>query len=125
MRAGQKTGFARRLRCAPTDAERVLWYRLRNRALIGAKFRRQHPIGPYVVDFVCVEARLVVELDGGQHAGCADDARRSALLRSLGYRVLRFWNHEVFEEREAVLEAIVAFLQATSPQPLSRKRERG
>jgi hypothetical protein len=76
MREGRKTGFARHLRRTMTDAERSIWHHLRNRAFMGCKFRRQHPIGAYVVDFVCLERRLVVELDGGQHAGDAGDEGR-------------------------------------------------
>jgi very-short-patch-repair endonuclease len=82
---------SRRLRHDQTDAERKLWGRLRDRQLFGAKFRRQHPIGPFIVDFCCPERLLVVELDGGQHATQEDaDRRRSDFLAGLGYRVLRF-----------------------------------
>lgn len=97
---------ARQLRRASTDTERALWRLLRDRRLGGAKFRRQQPLGPYIVDFVCLAARLVVEADGGQHAGCASDAVRDAWLASQGFRVLRFWNNEVLRNAEGVLLTI-------------------
>ena len=106
MREGHKRDAARRLRKAMTDAEHRLWHRLRNRRLAGGKFRRQHPVGPYVVDFACVEARLVVELDGGQHAGSLADAVRTRFLAAKGWRVLRFWNDDALLRTEAVLAAI-------------------
>ncbi|MBM3524995.1 MAG: endonuclease domain-containing protein [Alphaproteobacteria bacterium] len=102
--------FARAARKVPTDAERRLWWRLRARQL-GVKFRRQVPLGPYVVDFVCFEARLVVECDGGQHAESALDATRDAWFEREGYRVLRFWNHEVLRETDAVIERIWKVVQ--------------
>ena len=90
-----------------TDAERRLWYHLKLRQLDGQKFRKQAPIGEYVVDFVCHESKLIVELDGGQHASDVEyDEKRTEWLNSRGYRVLRFWNFQVFEELEPVLEAI-------------------
>src|SRR5690242_13265404 len=97
MRGARTTSTtrARRLRRDATDAERRLWYRLRARQIDGAKFVRQEPIGPYVADFVCREQRLVVELDGGQHATDKRDAMRDDWLRQHGYRVLRFWNNDV------------------------------
>ena len=99
--------FVRDLRRHPTDAERHLWYRLRLHQLGGFKFRRQRPIGPYVCDFVCVGASLVVELDGSQHVTqAAYDKERDAFLRKRGYRVLRFWNQDVLSKTEAVLETI-------------------
>ena len=99
---------ARRLRREPTDAERLLWYRLRARRLRGHKFRRQHPVGPYFADFACVEAMLVVELDGGQHAARVGyDERRTAFLKGQGFRVLRFWNNDVFGNLDGVLSTIV------------------
>ena len=102
---------ARALRRDLTDAERLIWCRLRNRGLYGHKFRRQHPVGPYVVDFVCIEERLVVEIDGGQHAEqAARDEMRSVFLKAKGYRVLRFWNNEVMANIEGVLAAIAAAL---------------
>jgi very-short-patch-repair endonuclease len=99
--------FARQLRKNMTDAERWLWYELRARRFDTSKFRRQASIGPYIVDFVCFESKLVVELDGGQHASQVNfDGTRTAWLNSQGFRVLRFWNHQLFEESEAVLETI-------------------
>ncbi len=103
---------AQRLRSEATDAERHLWQGMKGRQLAGAKFRRQHVLGPYVVDFVCLEQRLVVELDGGQHAENETyDDERTRWLQGQGYRVLRFWNNEVFEETEAVLRAILDALE--------------
>ncbi len=106
---------ARRLRAVGTEVERRLWARLRNRQLGGAKFRRQHPLGDYVVDFVCRESCLVVELDGGQHGEDTQrraDARRTEYLESLGYRVLRFWNNEVIENIEGVLQRIAEHIRS-------------
>src|SRR5262245_48292532 len=95
---------ARHLRRDQTDAERKLWARLRDRQLFGAKFRRQHPIGRFVADFCCAERLLVVELDGGQHATQREaDRRRSDFFAAKGYRVIRFWDHEVLQEADAVL----------------------
>ncbi|MCK9516521.1 MAG: endonuclease domain-containing protein [Ottowia sp.] len=89
-----------------TDAERVLWRHLRARRLAGGKFRRQHPLGPYVVDFVNLAARLVIEVDGGQHSGSAHDRARDRWLQRQGFRVLRFWNNDVLQHTEGVLQAI-------------------
>ncbi|MDQ3558143.1 MAG: endonuclease domain-containing protein [Pseudomonadota bacterium] len=102
--------MARRLRRDETDAERRLWRRLSGRELGRFKFVRQVPIGPYVVDFLCRANRLIVEVDGAQHADNAKDVNRTAFLNQRGYFVLRFWNHEVLCEREAVLDAILAVL---------------
>jgi very-short-patch-repair endonuclease len=90
-----KTSRARRLRRSSTDAERRLWYRIRPRALAGHKFVHQEPIGRYVVDFVCRERRLIIELDGGQHATNERDVVREQWLTAQHYRVLRFWNNDV------------------------------
>lgn len=104
--------FARTLRGNQTDAERKLWSFLRMRQLAGHKFRRQHSIGPYTVDFCCPRESLVVELDGGQHAEQRErDARRTSSLKSRGYRVLRFWDHEVLSDMEAVTRALLANLE--------------
>ena len=104
--------FAKVLRRKGTDAERLLWSRLRNRQLAGYRFRRQRPIGNYVCDFVCLSDRVVVELDGSQHVDQADyDARRDSFLRANGYRVLRFWNGDVMDRLDAVLETIFQALQ--------------
>jgi very-short-patch-repair endonuclease len=104
---------AKRLRSRSTDAERKLWSRLRNRQLAGAKFRRQVPIGRYVVDFICFEAALVVEVDGGQHAARVDhDVARTAWLEREGYRVVRFWNNDVLQNIEGVLLEVETRLAA-------------
>ena len=116
MRQGQKRNRARELRAAMTDAERLLWRCLRMRQLGAHRFRRQVPVGPYIVDFACLRARLVVEVDGGQHAGSSGDRRRDAFLRAAGFRVLRFWNHEVLAQPEAVCAVILARL-APGPPP--------
>lgn len=109
---------AKFLRKNQTDVERRLWYVLRNRQLSGYKFRRQHPFLPYVVDFVCLECKLVIEVDGGQHADTAtQDKVRTIFLQDLGYRVLRFWNNEVIENLDGVLTVILAALVNPSPQP--------
>jgi len=109
---------ARRLRRDQTDAEAKLWARLRTRQFCGLKFRRQHPIGPYVADFCCVERGLVVELDGGQHATQAEaDQKRSIFLEQRGYRVLRFWDNEVLVSPDAALEQIVWDLNNPHPDP--------
>ncbi len=100
---------ARALRHELSDAERALWKHLRNRSLGGAKFRRQHPIGPFIADFCCVEARLIVEIDGGQHdEQVKQDGRRPAFMTAQGYRVIRFWNNEVLQSLEGVLQRIEA-----------------
>ena len=99
----------RRLRQESTDAERLLWRLLRNRQLIGVKFRRQHQFGPYILDFYCPERRLAIEVDGGQHAYdgmAARDAARTEYLETRGIRVLRFTNLQVSQEANAVAEAI-------------------
>ena len=101
---------ARVLRRGMTDAERRLWAVLRGRRLQGYKFRRQHPLGPFIADFACIEHRLVIEADGGQHADNAADQRRTAWLESRGWRVLRFWNDNVLADTEGVQEAILQAL---------------
>ncbi len=113
MRAGAKLKYARTLRARMTDAERLLWSRFRRRQVLGHRFRRQVPIGPYIVDFLCVELRVVIEVDGGQHAESADDARRDSWLASNGYRVLRYWNNDVLQRTDEVLAAILDALQET------------
>jgi very-short-patch-repair endonuclease len=110
----------RTLRNTATDAERVLWQRLKGRQLERCKFRRQHPFGDFIVDFACLERRIVVELDGSQHFDAtAYDEARSKFLRASGFVVLRFWNNEVFGEIEGVLEVIrrelVARVRTPSP----------
>ncbi|MFO1422920.1 MAG: DUF559 domain-containing protein [Candidatus Competibacteraceae bacterium] len=110
--------FARELRRQQTDAESLIWMLLRDRRLAGCKFRRQHPVAPYILDFYCHEAKLAVELDGGQHAeNHAYDAERDAFLQAQGIRVLRFWNNQVLAETEGVLEVIWQALQSRAPSP--------
>lgn len=96
----------RRLRKAMTDAEQHLWHVLRARQFEGCKFHRQYPCGDYVLDFVCVERMLVVEVDGGQHSGAASDAMRDRSLAGAGFEVLRFWNHDVLQQRDVVGDEI-------------------
>ena len=104
---------ARELRKNPTEAERVLWQHIRRRQLGGYRFRRQQPLGEYIVDFFCFEKRLVVEIDGGQHSERVSyDTARTASLKSRGFRVLRFWNNQVLGETEAVKQAILEALSS-------------
>ncbi len=99
-----------------TEAEKKLWRRLRQRELNGHRFRRQVPIGPFIVDFACLAARVVVEVDGGQHLDDARrDERRTAWLEERGYRVVRFWNPDVLTNTEGVLEGILSALSSTPP----------
>ena len=101
--------FARNLRQNLTPAERLLWSPLRRRQVSGFKFRRQHMIGSYICDFVCAEARVVIELDGSQHLDCAPyDANRDRFLQSQGYRILRFWNGDVLKQTESIVDTIFA-----------------
>ncbi|MFT3810440.1 MAG: DUF559 domain-containing protein [Micropepsaceae bacterium] len=116
-------GFARQMRRALTEAETILWSRLRKREQPGALFRRQHPIGPYIADFACVAARLVVELDGATHgsdAELAHDARCDACLTAEGWQVMRFPNEEVFRALGGVLDAIHAAVAKRAPSVASR-----
>ena len=117
----QNIPFARQLRVTATDAEARLWLHLRNRMLGGFKFRRQFPVGPYIADFVCIDRKLIVELDGGQHADNPADERRTRFLELRGYRVIRFWNPDVLSNTDGVLEMILLELQK-APHP-SRRRE--
>jgi very-short-patch-repair endonuclease len=105
--------FARKLRNTPTDAEMRLWSRLRRKQLDGFRFRRQQPMGRYIVDFFCPEARLIVEVDGGQHAD--EGPARSDWLTARGYRVIRFWNNDVLGNTEGVVLAILGALRAALP----------
>jgi very-short-patch-repair endonuclease len=121
--------FARRMRAEPTDAERVLWQRLRHDiTLVGSHFRRQAVIGPFIVDFASRRAKLVIELDGGQHDWQqASDASRTNRIEAAGYRVLRFWNNEVLGNLEGVLNEIQRALPPTpdpSPQGGGEPRQR-
>ncbi|WP_173983947.1 endonuclease domain-containing protein [Magnetospirillum sp. SS-4] len=106
---------ARQLRYVMTDAERRLWSALRGRRLEGCKFCRQHPLGPFVLDFACVAHHLVVEVDGGQHADSEADRSRTAWLESQGWRVIRFWNNEVLSNIDGVAATILAALEAPHP----------
>ena len=118
---GQTNDFtkpaAKDLRKSMTDAERKLWQRLRG-AQLGVKFRRQHPFENYVLDFVCIERRLVIEVDGSQHMDEQEyDVKRTARLRQAGFTVLRIWNNEVLNETDAVVQAIWDVLNPSPPQP--------
>ena len=108
---------ARALRAQMTDAERKLWLALRDRRFAGVKFRRQAPVGPFIADFICFDARLVIEVDGGQHADSSSDARRDAWFAKNGFRVLRFWNNDVLLNTEGVLTAILDALAPVAPEP--------
>ena len=110
------TARPRQLRQNASIAENRLWYMLRNRNLEGHKFVRQFPFGPFIADFACREAALIVELDGGQHADNWADEKRTAFLNAEGYSVLRFWNNEVFENRDGVLSAILRVIEG-APSP--------
>jgi very-short-patch-repair endonuclease len=112
-----KTGRARRLRRHATEAESALWHQLRSRRLSGHKFVRQEPIGPYTVDLICRERCLVIEVDGGQHAGNPRDAVRDRWLVDQNYRVLRFWNNDVLGNMAGVLETIAIALAEAPPHP--------
>ena len=119
---------AKVLRRTQTDAEQKLWYHLRAHRFMGRKFKRQKPIGRYIVDFVCLEEKLIIELDGGQHAERVDDDQeRDLWLRNQGYTVLRFWNSELMSEMECVLERILTALRhetlSSSPSPVNGRGE--
>ena len=110
-RTGIKTARARHLRRTSTDVETRLWQKLRNGQIERARFRRQHPVGPYVLDFYCAEVRLVIELDGGQHNEARQtvrDVARDAWLARRGATVLRFWNSDIIENLSGVLEIVTA-----------------
>ncbi len=111
MTVGSTNRHARELRRNATEEEKTLWHHLRNRQLGGHKFRRQSSVGWYVADFLCAEKRLIVELDGGQHSE-EGDQQRTADLERLGYRVIRFWNTEVVDNLDAVLQRILAEAEA-------------
>ncbi len=118
--------LARTLRQQATETECLLWKHLRDRRLMGFKFRRQVVIEPYIVDFVCLEAKLIIEADGGQHSEqLIYDVKRTTKLEAMGYRVMRFWNHEILGELRSVLEQIQsALIGIPSPQPSPRGRGR-
>ena len=119
---GQLTKNARMLRNKATEAEKYLWYMLRQKNF-GMKFRRQAVIGHYIVDFVCFEKLLVIEIDGGQHADSDEDIIRDRWLKAEGFNVLRFWNHDVLGNREGVLEKIRERLNTPSLTLPTRGRE--
>jgi very-short-patch-repair endonuclease len=109
MECNNQLSLAKGLRQRQTDAEIKLWYRLRDRQLEGEKFRRQHRIGEYIVDFVCLEHKLIIKIDGGQHNDMPvkeEDEQRTRWLETAGYRVLRYWNNDILENTEGVLENI-------------------
>ena len=110
------TTLAKNLRKRSTDAERLLWRHIRGKQLEGMKFRRQEPIGSYIADFVCFEKRIIIEVDGGQHAVEKEkNATRDVWLREQGYAVFRFWNHEVLQNIEGVLQVILNHPPLTPP----------
>ena len=116
MKASPIHEFTRNLRRDQTDAVRKLWYRLRLQQVAGLRFRRQFPIGNFIVDFCCREERLVAELDGGQHMHHAEvDRKRTELIKASGYRVLRFWNSDVLNNTDGMLEQILSALRLPSP----------
>jgi very-short-patch-repair endonuclease len=117
-RDAQRQQHARELRRELTVTEQLLWSRLRRRQVSGHKFRRQQVLGPYIVDFACLEKKLVIELDGGQHADRRRyDERRTRWLEQRGFRVLRFWDNQVLAELEGVLRTIELALEAPPPPP--------
>ena len=113
-----KSALQRNLRHRATPAENALWYHLRAKRLAGHKFRRQHPFGDFILDLVCIEKRLVIEVDGGQHCGSDSDVERDASLRNAGFNVLRVWNHDVLNRMDRVLELVLAALNETTHHPL-------
>ncbi len=120
MAVKQQILRAKRLRKDQTDAEQALWTCLRNRQISGCKFRRQQPIGSYIVDFVSFEKKIIIELDGGQHGdevAIKKDQIRDAWLKNQGFSVLRFWDHDIFASRKGILESIRLKLMSPSPNP--------
>ncbi len=111
------TKTARKLRRRQTEAEKLLWNLLRNRNLGGIKFRRQFQVGGYITDFACSERKIVIELDGGQHAGCLKDAERDVFIKNKGYRIFRFWDNEFLTNKDGVLEKILNECNTPSPLP--------
>ncbi len=120
----RKRDFAKLLRHQMTDAERRLWRHLRAHRLSGIKFKRQQPIGRYIVDFVCFHSRLVIEIDGGQHLRNVRDSERDAWMLGQGFRVLRFWNNEVLGNLEGVVQMIMLEIEGSIP-PLPGPLPRG
>jgi very-short-patch-repair endonuclease len=122
----EKRDIARRLRREQTDIEKKLWGMLRSRSLLGYKFRRQYSVGPFIVDFCCPAQKLVIELDGGQHTDRSEyDAQRTTFLESKGFRVLRFWNHDMLQKPQAVAEKILSELLKPLTPTLSPARGEG
>jgi BirA family biotin operon repressor/biotin-[acetyl-CoA-carboxylase] ligase len=119
------TDAARELRGRSTDAEMRLWHHLRAHRLGGLKFKRQQPLGPYIVDFMCFELCLIVEADGAHHLGSDADRDRDAWFRAQGYRVLRFWNDDILLRTQQVLEAILYASHARSPPAPFPRGDRG
>jgi very-short-patch-repair endonuclease len=116
--ADMSVPVARKLRKRLTDAERRIWSRLRLRQLNGVKFRRQAPVGPYVVDFVCFDRKLVIEVDGGQHAVMTPQEReRTAWLESEGFHIIRVWNNNALQNTDGVVEHILRYLALPHPPP--------
>jgi adenine-specific DNA-methyltransferase len=117
-RQRKKIRLARPLRKRPVPAEALLWKALQNRALGEFKFRRQHPIGPYIADFACIDCKIAVELDGDSHLGrTAIDQKRREALEAEGWCVMRFWNSDIYDEFESVKEAIYRMCLRTAPSP--------
>ena len=119
-----RTVRARVLRARMTDAERKLWFALRDRRFANFKFRRQVPVGSFIADFICYAARLIVEVDGGQHADSSTDARRDAWFAANNFLVLRFWNNDVLSNLEGVLASIIEALERRTPHPARASRGR-
>ncbi len=118
MRDALLQSKARRLRNQGTDAERYLWRHLCHRQIAGHRFRRQVPVAGFIVDFACLEAKVIVELDGGQHTQNVEyDEQRDRLIEAQGFRVLRFWDNQVFKETQAVLQEIMRALEMSCPHP--------
>jgi very-short-patch-repair endonuclease len=111
------TRNARKLRTAPTEAEQLLWQQLRGKSMTGVKFRRQYPVGPFIADFACIQLKLVIEADGGQHLDNPYDKRRDAYFKSRGYVVLRYWNDQILAETAAVLEDIYRWVERLKQSP--------
>ena len=113
------TKNARALRKNMTDVELLLWHKIRSRQLQNIRFRRQHPIGRYIVDFICLETKLIIELDGGQHADQKSyDTMRDTWLSQQGFKILRFWNNDILENMDGVIEFISQHLPPSQPSPL-------
>lgn len=121
LRARELRDRARAMRAKPTEAEQRLWSMLRDRRMPAYKFRRQHVIDPFIVDFVCLDRWLIIEADGSQHAENDSDRRRDFYLRQLGFQVLRFWNNDVLSYPVGVFDAICAALHAPHPPTAARR----